>query len=113
MEERASSYMIRNLATYKKHLEQGDDFRDTLMFKTIVTYSAGRAIFKSKSTGREYCMFLDAFTDLLRLNKLNNKEVTGEFRFVKKGQSQGFKLILSPEEIQELKDLKDTDYESL
>lgn len=109
MLERASSWMTGAGAHhYNNFSEPGEDFDDTLVFNNMYEYKSARVFFKSKKTGRKYCMFLDTFGDLLKLNRFINNEVAGKFRFTKRGQAQGIKLILNPQEEDRLKE-KDED----
>lgn len=86
--------------------EVGEDFDDTLVFHKMYEYKTARVYFKSKTNGRYYCMFLDHFGELLRLGKLNNNEITGKFRFTKRGQGQGIKMVLDAHDEHQLEQIK-------
>ncbi len=95
--------------SYGNFSEPGEDFTDTLVYVTLNERHTAKIYLKSKKTGRHYCMFLCDFTDLLRLKSFNNNEVTGTFRFTKKGQSQGIKLVMSAHDKHELEQLDKAD----
>lgn len=104
MLEYVSPHIVKyNNSSYNYKSEIGEDFNDNFVFDGIVDYKTAKIVFKSKATGRKYCMFLSDFSDLMKLNKLQNNEILGKFRFVKKGQSQGFKFILTSQEQDSLK----------
>lgn len=87
--------------------EPGDEFDDTLTFVKMYEYKSARVYFQSKKSGRHYCMFLDAFGELLKLGLLVNNELTGKFRFTKRGQAQGIKMILRSADEFRLKELNE------
>lgn len=84
-----------------------EDFDETLVFHKMFEYKTARAYFRGQRTGIFYCMFLDDFDTILRLGYLVNNEVSGRFKFTKRGQGQGIKLILSSVDEARLKDMRD------
>jgi hypothetical protein len=93
MLERATEWNTSNCFS-----EPGEPFNDLLTFQDFYEYKSPRVLFKSKATNKTYCMFLDAFKDIIKLKKFNNNQVSGTFTFTKKGQAQGIKLQLTMEE---------------
>lgn len=83
------------------------DFDDTLVYHKMFEYKTARAYFRGVKTGRYYCMFMDDFDNILKLGRLINNEVTGKFKFTKRGQGQGIKLILHSADEARLKDMRD------
>lgn len=98
MLHRAATWMVNNAHSRGLVSEDGEDFTETFIFDSFYEYKASRVIFISKKSGRKYSMFLDDFGDALKLKKFQNNEISGRFRYVKKGQAQGFKFILTDEE---------------
>lgn len=85
--------------------EEGDDFSDHLVYSHLNESDTAKVYFQSKKTGRYYCMFLTDFHVLLSLGLLTNNEVVGDFRFTKRGQSQGIRKILTAHETHLLEEL--------
>lgn len=103
MIDRASTWKVSNPSQYHILSELGEDFDETFVYHRMYGI---KVVFRSKKSGRKFLMFLDDFGDALKLNKLQNNEISGKFRFTKKGQSQGFKFIWTSQE-QELLDKND------
>lgn len=74
--------------------EEARDFSERLEFVKFDSYGAGRADFKSISTGRHFGMFFDDFEDVIKNHLFNDNVIEGTFKFVKKGVAQGIKLII-------------------
>lgn len=80
-----------------------ENFNDILRYQSIQQYRAPKIIFKSINSNRLYYMFLNDFADVLHMNRFINNEIAGLFEFVKKGRSQGIKVVWTSQEIEELK----------
>lgn len=73
--------------------EVGNDFSEEMTYSHMYHSSKPRVWFVS-SKGRKYCMFLDAFDEIIRANKFADNKVSGTFRFEKRGTAQSIKLVL-------------------
>lgn len=82
-------YQQQQTGTYKE--EDNHVFTDRLEY---AGYAGSHISFKSMMTGRKYHMFLSDFDSMMKAKKLDNNIVEGDFTFTKRGQVQGFKLIL-------------------
>ena len=51
-------------------------------------------VFKSRNSGRKYHMFLRHFDEMMKAKVMNYGVIIGDFTFTKRGQIQGFKMIL-------------------
>lgn len=89
--------------------EEGEDFSDTLVYSHLNERDTAKIYFQSKRTGRYYCMFGTDFHTLLSLKLFNNNEITGDFRFTKRGQSQGIRKILTAHETHLLEEIAKTE----
>lgn len=74
-------------------VEEAKDFKDRLEFKEITIYYP-RVWLVSAKSGRSYCMLLADFEAAIKNKSFVNNTIEGEFRFTKKGQAQGVKLII-------------------
>lgn len=83
-----------NTQGYKS--EEAKDFTDSMeLVKFREFYKKNtRAVFRSTISGRKYSMFVDDFNVLLEKKIVNNLQVTGTFRFLKKGSGQAIKLVI-------------------
>jgi hypothetical protein len=59
-------------------------------------YGGSHIYFKSVVTGRKYHMFLSDFHAMMKMKKMQDNIIEGEFTFTKKGRVLGFKMILPP-----------------
>jgi hypothetical protein len=59
-----------------------------------VDYYTSAMIFKSLDSGRKYYMFLRHFDEMMKAKVMNHGVIEGDFTFTKRGQIQGFKMIL-------------------
>lgn len=75
--------------------EDNYTFKDTLEYSDYFTPRGGdtHICFVSKLTGRKFNMFMRDFSQILKQGKCNGNIVEGSFTFVKRGSSQGIKLI--------------------
>lgn len=77
--------------------EIAKDFEDHFQYlKMDNGTGVSRVYWKSIRTGREYSMFISDFDEIILAKAFVNNQITGTFRFVKRGQSQAIKLILEP-----------------
>lgn len=94
---RASDWIKRQ--THAKS-EEGKDFQDSMKFIRMNDggqSTAGRAWFVSETTGRKYSMFIDDFDRAIRASAFIDLHLEGDFKFVKRGQSQAIALVLDQE----------------
>lgn len=68
-------------------------FSDSLEFTDMSTYYP-RVWFKSTVSGRKYCMLLADFEVAIKAKMFNDNMLKGDFKFTKKGQAQGIKLLI-------------------
>ena len=94
---RATDWIIKKVHAKS---EEGENFQDNLKFLNVNdggTSTAGRTWFVSEKTGRKYSMFVDDFDKAIRSNLFVNNHIKGQFKFVKRGQSQAIALVLECE----------------
>lgn len=101
----AGGWYCNNASQSGYRAELAEDFDDTLIFHKMFEYKSARAYFRSEKSGRFYCMFLDDFDALLRLGLFQNNKITARFRFTKRGQGQGIKVVLHSSDEARLKDM--------
>jgi uncharacterized Fe-S cluster-containing radical SAM superfamily enzyme len=89
-----SSWAVKN-STSKYSPVIAQNFKDRLDFDHMYGYRAGRAIFKSATSGRTFYMFLRDFEEVIKSRLFIDNAIDGEFQFIKKGQAQGIKLIIN------------------
>lgn len=80
--------------------EDNKVFKDQLEYKGI---AGSQVTFQSLTDKRTYRMFISDFDKVMLAKKVVNNIIEGEFTFTKKGQVQGFRMLLpkQPKEIDE------------
>lgn len=95
MIERAYDWIIK-----QRHgkSEEAKDFQDVMVYDHMSDggNSVSRVYFSSDRTSRKYIMFLRDFDEIIKAGLFKDNRVTGTFRFLKKGQAQGIKLLVKP-----------------
>lgn len=74
--------------------EDDNVFSDSLEFFEMATYYP-RVWLKSTNSGRKYCMMLTDFEEVIKAKLFNDNTIRGDFKFTKKGQAQGIKLLIA------------------
>lgn len=85
---------VSNSYGYKS--EEAKDFSDHMEVIKLQEFRKKntRVVFRSVISGRKYSMFADDFNELLSKKLVNNLQVAGTFRFLKKGSGQAIKLVI-------------------
>lgn len=81
-----------NRTDYKS--EDDKIFSDSLEFDNMSSYYP-RVWLKSTVSGRKYCMLLADFEAVIKAKMFNDNTIKGDFKFTKRGQAQGVKLIIA------------------
>lgn len=85
---------MRSYEFYGTELKALEPFDDTLILaRGERGRSAAHFIFKSKTTGLEYPMFMKYFVEMLKISSMANGEVSGRWAPIKRGANYGIALI--------------------
>lgn len=86
--------MQRHSSNYNGTSKEEDNhmFQDKMVYVAL-TYNS-QIQFQSVTSGRKYLMFETDFHHIIAHKKFNNNTIEGDFVYTKKGQVQGFRMLL-------------------